>query len=314
MTDRKTIDMNAVRIHAYGGPEVLTYESAPRPAPQDGELLVRVHAVGINPVDWKMREGYMKDVWPVQFPLTIGFDVAGTVEEVGAGVTEFAPGDAVVAMTMSGGYAEYAVLPASSAARKPQALGFVQAASLPVAALTAWQALFDHAELTAGQTVLIHAAAGGVGHLAVQFAKHKGARVIATASARNQDFVRSLGADEVVDYSADKFEDTARNVDVVLDTMGGDTQERSWGVLKPSGILVSIADESTDKNAQAHGKRGMMMHAGPNAAQLAEIAALVDAGAVKTEIERVLPLAEARQAHEISQAGHVRGKLVLQVA
>ncbi len=307
-------DMKAVRIHAYGGPDVLAYEDAPRPAPKDGEILVRIHAAGVNPVDWKVCEGYMKEVWPAQFPLILGYDVAGTVEAVGANVTEFAIGDAVFSMIRSGGYAEYAAFPATSAARKPQSLDFVGAASLPLAALTAWQALFDHARLAAGQTVLIHAAAGGVGHLAVQIAKDKGAHVIATASARNQDFVRSLGADQVIDYSADKFEDMVHDVDVVLDTMGGDTQERSWGVLRPSGILVSIVSPDTQQQAKAHGKRGLVMLAQDSGAQLAEIAALIDAGKLKPHVERVFALAEARQAQEISQQGHVRGKLVLQVA
>ncbi len=307
-------DMKAVRIHAYGGPEVLQYEEAPRPAPQDGEILVRVQACGINPVDWKVREGYMKDVWPAQFPLILGCDVAGTVEQVGANVTEFAAGDAVYALVPSGGYAEYASFPASIAARKPETLDFVQTASLPVAALTAWQALFDHAHLEAGQSVLIHAASGGVGHLAVQFAKNKGAHVVATASARNHDFVRSLGADEVLDYNTTKFEDVVHDMDVVFDTMGGDTQERSWGVLKPGGILVSIVSPDTETQAQAHGRRGVNMHAEPSAVQLAEIASLIDAGKVKPHVERTFPLAEARAAQETSQAGHVRGKIILQVS
>ncbi len=307
-------DMKAVRIHAYGDPKVLKYEEAPRPTPQDGEILLRVHAAGVNPVDWKIREGYLKDAFPAQFPLVLGFDVAGTVEAVGAGVTEFAPGDAVYADVRSGGYAEYVISPAKVAARKPQALDFVQAASLPVAALTAWQALFDHAHLEVGQTVLIHAASGGVGHLAVQFAKDKGAHVIATASARNHEFVKGLGADELIDYNTTKFETVAHDVDVVLDTIGGDTQERSWGVLKPGGILVSIVDPDTEKHAQAHGRRGVIFHAEDSGAQLAQIAGMADAGKLKPYVERVFPLSEARQAHETSQGGHVRGKLVLQVA
>lgn len=307
-------DMKAVQIHAYGGPEVLKYEDAPRPTAQAGEILVRVHAAGVNPVDWKVREGYLKEMMPVQFPLILGYDVAGTVEAVGAGVTEFAPGDAVYADMKGGGYAEYVAFPATNAARKPQSLDFAGAASLPVAALTAWQALFDHAHLTAGQTVLIHAASGGVGHLAVQLAKNKGAHVIATASARNHDFVRSLGADEVIDYNTIQFEDVAHDVDVVFDTMGGDTQERSWGVLKPGGILVSIVSPDTEQQAQAHGKRGVIFHAQDSGAQLTEIAALIDAGKLKPHVERVFALADVRQAHETSQGGHVRGKVVLQVA
>ncbi len=307
-------DMKAVQIHAYGGPEVLKYEDVPRPAPQAGEILLRIQAAGVNPVDWKVREGYMKDVMPMQFPLILGYDVAGTVEEVGAGVTQFAVGDAVYADIKSGGYAEYVAFPAKEAARKPQTLDFTGTASLPVAALTAWQALFDHAHLEAGQAVLIHAGSGGVGHLAVQLAKNKGAHVIATASSQNHDFVRSLGADEVIDYNTTKFEDVVHDVDVVFDTMGGETQERSWGVLKPGGILVSIVSPDTEQKAKAHGKRGLMMMAQNNTAQLTELAALIDAGKLKPHVERVFPLAEARQAQETSQGGHVRGKIVLQVA
>lgn len=307
-------DMKAVRVHAYGGLDVLRYEDAPKPAPNEGEILVRIHAAGVNPVDWKVRDGYMKDVWPAQFPLTLGYDVAGTVEEVGAGVSEFAIGDAVYTLIRNGGYAEYAAFPAKDTARKPQTLDFVQTASLPLAALTAWQALFDHAHLEAGQSVLVHAASGGVGHFAVQLAKNKGAQVVATASARNHDFVRSLGADEVIDYNTTQFEDVVHDMDVVLDTMGGETQKRSWNVLKPGGILVSIVSPDTEKQAQAHNKRGVNFHAQPSAVQLGEIAALIDAGKMKPHVERTFPLAEARAAQETSQTGHVRGKIVLQVS
>ncbi len=307
-------DMKAVQIHAYGGPEALTYEDAPRPEPQGGEILVRVHAAGVNPVDWKVREGYLKDMMPAQFPLILGYDIAGIVEAVGAGVTEFAAGDAVYADMKGGGYAEYVAFPAEYAARKPQTLDFVQAASLPVAALTAWQALFDHGHLEAGQTVLIHGGAGGVGHLAVQLAKSKGAHVIATASAHNHDFVRNFGADEVIDYTTARFEDHVQGIDMVLDTMGGETQERSWGVLKSGGILVSTVSPDTEQQGQAHGKRGVMMQAQDSGAQLAQIAALVDAGKLKPHVEQVFALADARQAQEASQKGHTRGKIVLQAA
>ena len=208
----------------------------------------------------------------------------------------------------------YVAFPANMAAPKPQTLNFVQAASVPVAALTAWQALFDHGGLQAGQTVLIHAAAGGVGSFAVQFAHAIGARVIGTASARNGDFVLGLGADVFVDYTATRFEDVAREVDVVFDTIGSETQERSWGVLKPGGILVSIVDPSTGQTAQQHGARGAFFSAASNAAQLTEIGRMIDGGQVKTHVETILPLSKAAQAHEMSQSGHTRGKIVLQVA
>lgn len=304
--------MKAVRIHGYGGREVLVYEDAPRPEPKEGEILVRVRAAGVNPVDWKIRAGLLQSVWEYVFPLTLGFDVAGTVEQVGEGVSGVQTGDAVFANTPGGGYAEYVTFAADLAAPKP--LDFVQAASVPVAGLTAWQALFDHGTLEAGQTVLVHAAAGGVGSFAVQFAHWKGARVIGTASGRNLDFVRGLGADEVIDYTAARFEDVAKSVDVVFDTMGGDTQERSWGALKPGGILVSIVDPAAVQSAPAHGARGAFFSAAPNAEQLAEIGRLMEDGLVKTHVETVLPLSEAAQAHELSQSGHTRGKIVLKVA
>lgn len=306
--------MKAVQLHGYGGPDVLVYEDAPRPEPKPGEILVRVHAAGVNPVDWKIRAGLLQGVYQFPFPLILGFDVAGTVEQLGKGVSTVQVGDAVFADIPGGAYAEYIAFAAGAAALKPLGLDFVQAASVPVVALTAWQALFDHGGLQAGQTVLVHAAAGGVGSFAVQFAHAKGARVIGTASGRNRDFVRGLGADEFVDYTTAKFEDVAQNVDVVFDTMGGETQERSWGVLKPGGILVSIVDPSAGQTAQAHGARGAFFSAASNAEQLAEIGRLLDDGQVKTHVETILPLSEADQAHELSQSGHTRGKIVLKVA
>lgn len=301
--------MKAAQIHGYGGPDVLVYEDAPRPEPKPGEILLRVHAAGVNPVDWKIRKGLFKGGRDYTFPLILGFDVAGTVEQLGEGVSSVQVGDAVYANMRGGAYAEYVAFEAEAAAAKPASLDFVQAASVPVAALTAWQALFDHGKLEAGQTVLIHAAAGGVGSFAVQFAHAKGAHVIGTASARNHNYLRDLGADEVIDYTTTKFEDVVKDVDVVFDTMGGETQQRSWGVLKPNGILVSIVDPS----AQSHGAQGTFFSAKPDAAQLTEIGRMIDAGQVKTSIETVLPLSEARQAHEQSESGHTRGKIVLQV-
>lgn len=306
--------MKAAQIHGFGGPEVLVYEDAPRPKPNQNEILVRVHAAGVNPVDWKIRSGMFKGGRESAFPLILGFDVSGTVEQLGEGVSNVQVGDPVYANIPGGAYAEYVAFAAQAAAPKPKSLDFVQAASVPVAALTAWQALFEHGKLSAGQTVLVHAAAGGVGNFAVQFAHRRGARVIGTASARNHDFVRSLGADEVIDYTTARFEDVAKNVDVVFDTMGGETQERSWGVLKPGGILVSVVNPATGQAAEAHGARGTFFSANSSAEQLAEIGRMIDGGQVKTHVETILPLSEARQAHEMSQSGHTRGKIVLQVA
>jgi NADPH:quinone reductase-like Zn-dependent oxidoreductase len=242
--------MKAVVIRSYGGREVLDVEEVPVPGIADDEVLIRVHAAGVNPVDWKVRAGYLKEMLPYEFPLTLGWDVSGTVAEAGSNVTGFSTGDEVYALadiSRNGAYAEFIVVKADGVALKPDSLDHVHAASVPLAALTAWQALFDTADLSRGQKILIHAAAGGVGSFAVQLAKWKGAHVLGTASARNREFLLGIGADEVIDYTTTPFEDAAVDVDVVLDAMGGDSRERSWKTLKSGGILVSIVgppDES----------------------------------------------------------------------
>lgn len=309
--------MKAVRIHEYGGPEVLRLEDAPMPVPAAGEVLIRVHAAGINPVDWKIREGRLR--WRVEhrLPLILGWDVAGVIEVLGPGVTQFTIGDAVYArpdIGRDGGYAEYIAVRASEVALKPKSLDFIHAAAVPLAALTAWQALFDAAKLAAGQRILIHAGAGGVGSYAVQFAHWKGARVIATASARNADLVRSLGADQVIDYTQVRFEDEVRDLDAVFDTVGEEVQQRSWKVLKKGGILVSILALTVPDDAAARDLRSAYVFVQPNAAQLGQIAELIDGGHVKPVVETVLPLSEVRQAHILSQSRHARGKIVLRVA
>ena len=308
--------IKAVRIHAYGGPEQLVYEDAPKPEPAADELLVRVHAASINPVDWKVRQGYLKDFIPYQLPMIPGWDVSGVVEAVGSAVTDFNVGDEIYSrpdITRDGSYAEYMVLRASEAAHKPTSVDHAHAAAVPLAGITSWHALFEAGKLEAGQRVLIHAAAGGVGTLAVQLAKWKGAHVVGTASARNREFLQQLGVDEVIDYTSTKFEAVVRDIDVVFDTIGDDTQERSWQVLKPGGILVSIISPPSQETADQHGVRQAYVFIEPNAAWLTEIAGLIDAGKVKPIVETVLPLSEARQAHELSQSGHTRGKIVLQV-
>ncbi|HEY0603517.1 MAG TPA: NADP-dependent oxidoreductase [Herpetosiphonaceae bacterium] len=309
--------IKAVRIHAYGGPEQLVYEDAPKPAPADDELLVRVHAAAINPVDWKVRLGYLQEFIPYELPLILGWDVSGVVEAVGSAVTDFKVGDEIYSrpdLTRSGAYTEYIVLRASEAAHKPRSIDHIHAAAVPLAALTAWASLFDSGQLEAGQKVLIHAAAGGVGTVAVQLAKWKGAHVIGTASGRNRDFLQQLGVDEFVDYTSTKFEDVARDVDVVFDTIGGETQERSWQVLKPGGILVSVISPPSQETADQHGVRQGYVFIDPNGPRLAEIAGLIDDGKIKPIVETVLPLRETRQAHELSESGHARGKIVLRVA
>src|SRR5437899_7700252 len=257
MTMGEKETMKAVQIHAFGGPEVLQYEDVPQLKPRPNEILVRVHAAGVNPVDWKIREGFLS----ATLPLIMGIDVSGVVKSAGSGVTKYRPGDAVFGQVAeeSGGYAEYAVAMESDVARKPEALDHIRAAALPVAGLVPWQALFDTANLTAGQTVLIHGAAGGVGSFAVQFAKWKGARVLGTASGAHVEQVRQLGADEVIDYRKTKFDEVARDVDVVLDTIGGETQESSWQVLKRGGVLASLVQPPSAEKAAVHAARGFFV-------------------------------------------------------
>jgi NADPH:quinone reductase-like Zn-dependent oxidoreductase len=312
----KSQTMKAVRIHKYGGPEVLQYEEAPRPKPAAGEVLIRVHAAGVNPIDWLVREGPVKDVFPHSFPFVPGWDVSGVVDEVGAGVTQFKPADEVYSvpdLLRDGAYAEYIAVRESEVALKPKSLHHVHAAAVPLAALTAWQTLCDTAKLEPGQRVLVHAAAGGVGHFAVQLAKWKGAHVIATASTKNHELLRELGADETIDYTSQRFEEVARNVDVVLDPIGGDTQERSWQVLKKGGALLSIVQPPSAEKAKELGVRAAFVASHPNGAELAKIAELIDSGDLKPIVNRILPLPEARRAHELSQSGHTHGKIVLRV-
>ena len=315
----KSQTMKAVRIHKYGGPEVLHYEDAPRPEPQAGEVLLRVHAAGVNPIDWNVREGHMKDFWPHKFPLILGWDLSGVVEELGPGPAaagRFKIGDEVYSVpdpTRNGAYADYIVVRESELALKPNSLHHIRAAAVPLAALTAWQSLFDTAQLEPGQRVLIHAGSGGVGHFAVQLAKWKGAYVIATASTKNQDLLRELGADETIDYTTQRFEDVARNIDIVLDPIGGETQERSWQVLKKGGALFSVVQPPSAEKAKELGVRAAFVASHPNGAQLAEIAKIIDSGQLAPVIDRILPLSEVRHAHELSQSGHTRGKIVLRV-
>jgi NADPH:quinone reductase-like Zn-dependent oxidoreductase len=308
--------MKAVRIHQYGGPEVLKYEEAARPNLLPDDVLIRVHGAGVNPVDWKVREGYLKERVHHSLPLILGWDVSGVVEATGSAVSRFKAGDELYSrpdLARDGAYAEYIAVREAEAALKPKSIDHIHAAAIPLAGLTAWQSLFDAAKLSSGERVLIHAAAGGVGTFAVQLAKWKGAYVIGTASARNRDFVRELGVDEVIDYQTTKFENAVRDVGVVLDTIGGDTQQRSWKVLKPGGILVSIISPPSEDMAKAHGVRQAYVFIEPNAFELTEIAKLVDSGKLRSVVETILPLSAARRGQEISQSGHARGKIVLRV-
>ena len=309
--------MKAVRIHEYGNENVLKYEDVPIPEIQDDDILIKIYAAGVNPLDWQIREGYLKEIIPHEFPLTLGWDVSGVVETVGSKVTNFQEGDAVYACTnvmRHGAYAEYIAVKSHEVALKPKSIDHNHSAAIPMAGLTAWQGLFEVANLTQGQRVLIHAAAGGVGHYAVQLAKTRGAYVIGTASAGKHEFLRELGVDEALDYTSVKFEDKVKDVDVVFDAIGGDTLERSWQVLKPGGILVSIAGMPSEEKSKAHNVRSSYVIIQPNAGQLSEIADLVDQGKIQTHLEKLFPLQQAKDAHLLSQTGRVSGKIVLQVA
>jgi NADPH:quinone reductase-like Zn-dependent oxidoreductase len=310
--------MKAIRLHTYGGIENLLDEEVSLPSPGTGEVLIKIKATSVNPIDLLIRQGLMRSMMDYSLPVILGLDLSGVVAAVGEGVTNLQVGQDVYGVTdipRLGTYAEYAVAPSDKVVPKPKNIDYIQAASVPVVAMTAWQALFDVGGLSPGQTVLIHAAAGGVGSFAVQLAKAKGAKVIGTASTRNLDFVRSLGADEIIDYKNTKFEEVVNNVDVVLDAVGGETQQRSWGVLKPGGILVSITASShpSSETAAEYGVRAVAMVVHLEGKYLTEIATLLDNGTIKTYVDRILPLTEARQAHELIESGGTRGKIVLQV-
>jgi NADPH:quinone reductase-like Zn-dependent oxidoreductase len=298
--------MRAVRFHETGGPEVLRVEEIDRPAPGDGEVLIRVRAASVNPVDWKLQRGYMD----APLPGIPGRDAAGTVEE--SNDSRFSPGDDVFG-NIASAYAEYVVAPADAIAKKPAELSFEQAAAIPVAGLAAWQGLFDKGGLESGQTALIAGASGGVGHFAVQFAHQAGARTVGTASARNRDFVLGLGADEFVDYTSQDVSEAVSDVDVALDTVGGDVTATLVPTLREGGAIVTIASAPPEEAAAERGARAIMHVTSPAPEQLTRIAELVVAGDVRIEISEVLPLDEVQRASELSESGHVRGKIVLTV-
>jgi len=312
--------MKAVRIHKYGGRDVLVYEEAPLPEVAKDGVLVRVVATTVNPFDWAVRNGYVANYYTYTFPHILGLDVSGVVEAVGSEVKDFSIGDAVYARThpsVNGAYASFTSLPASAVAKKPLSLDYIQAAAVPHAAFSAWQALINTAHLSTGQTVLIHGAAGGVGTFAVQIAKSLGAQVIGTCSAQNLEYLLSLGSDEVIDYNVTRFEEVVHDVDVVLDLVGdiGDnTQQRSWDVIKPGGKLVSLVQFPSQEAAAEHGVQGIFVSADACDGQtLTEIGALIDNGQLNPVVSTTLPLTDIKQAHEKSESRHVRGKIVLKV-
>jgi NADPH:quinone reductase-like Zn-dependent oxidoreductase len=308
--------MKAMRIHGRGGPDHLVYDEVPQPHPVPGEVLVRVAAAGIIVTELTWDVTYQTATGaPRPFPIP-GRDLSGVVAEVSADVTDVAVGDAVYAMLgygRDGAEAEYAIALPSELAPKPHTLDNVQAAAVPLSALTAWQALFIHAQVSKGQRVLIHGAAGGVGTYAVQFAHWAGAQVLATASARNIDFVRDLGADQIIDYATTRFEDVAHDVDVVFDVVGGDTLTRSWQVVRAGGVLVSIVSPRPTNQALRPEVRFVWFIVEPSGEQLRQIGSLIDAGLVRPIVDQVFPLAEARRAYEAGLHGHPRGKIVLTI-
>jgi NADPH:quinone reductase-like Zn-dependent oxidoreductase len=305
--------MKAIVVHHYGGPEVLKLEQTPQPQPKDDEVLIRVMAAGVNPIDAYIRSGrFGAD----KLPYIPGFDVAGVVAATGSKAKKFKPGDAVYAYPSEeqGGYSEFCVAKENEVSLKPKNIGFEQASAVPLAATTAWQALIDTARLQAGQTVLIFGASGGVGHFAVQIAKARGAKVIATASTAHQDLLKELGVDQAIDYSKTKFEDVVKDVDVVLEATRSDSMARSYGIVKKGGFVVSITSDPDQTELDKHGLRGASVGVHAEAQVLEELTTLIEAKKVKPIVSQTFPLADASKAHQQIETRHTAGKVVLKVA
>lgn len=308
--------MSAIRMHEFGAENVLRLEQIERPMAGRNEVLVKVMAASVNPVDWKIRKGGYPSVTQDTLPIVPGRDLAGTIAELGMGVSHFAIGDRVFAFLdiEHGGYEEYVAVPATQLAKMPSSLDFEDAAAVPLAALTAWQGLFDHGGLQSGQRVLIHGGAGGVGHFAIQFAKARGAWVATTVSSTDIELAQHLGADQVIDYKSERFEDVVDPVDMVFDLVSGETRSRSFGILKNGGILVSTLGIPDREEAARRNVRVAGYMAKPNADQLDEIGGLIDQGKVKIVVQKIFPLEEAAEAQRTLEKDHVRGKIVLKVA
>jgi NADPH:quinone reductase-like Zn-dependent oxidoreductase len=304
----------AIQVSQYGGADVLHLAQVQHPQPQAGEVLVRVYAAGVNPVDWKIRAGWMKDFHPMNFPYIPGMDIAGVVEEVGPGVTAFQKGQAVFGQAAAGAYAEYTTASVQKLTLKPESLSFDEAAAIPIGATTAWQGLFDYGKLEAGQRVLVQGAAGGVGLFAVQFARWKGAQVIGTASTSNVEFVRSLGVETVIDYTKTQVEQAVHDVDLVFDGVGGDALKSSVQAVKQGGRLVTIAGQPPEDQVKARTIQVSSFAAQVSAELLHTFAQLIQEGKVKVVIAKTYPLSEARQAQQESESGHGRGRIVLHIA
>ena len=308
--------MKAIVVHEYGGPEVLKFEDVPVPSPKDDEMLIKVVAAGVNSFDGVLRSGQYAKIFKMQLPWIPGYDVAGTVEKVGSKITKFHVGDPVYAfiyIPTGGGYAEYALAKERDTAPKPATLSFAEAAGVPSVALTAWQAVVDKGNVQSGQTVLIHGASGGIGLFAIPIAKIRGAKVFATASTANQDFLKQLGADVPIDYKTQKFEDITKNVDVVIDGVGGDTLAKSYPIVKKGGSVVSLVARVDQAQLDKYGLRGASLEVHPDSDQLAQIGKLIDEKKIKVVVSDTFPLAEAAKAEAKADTGHARGKIVLKV-
>ncbi|WP_438315516.1 NADP-dependent oxidoreductase [Sporosarcina sp. FA9] len=309
--------MKAIVIKQYGGSEQLVEKELQKPVIQDNQVLIEMHATSINPIDWKVREGYLKEMIPFEFPLILGWDAAGVVSEVGGKVTNFKVGDEVFARPAmpSGTYSEYVAVEEELVALKPKSLSFEEAASVPLAGLTAWQCLVDFGQIKEGDRVLIHAGSGGVGSFAIQIAKSFGAHVLSTASGKNEAFLKELGVDEFINYETTDFTEVVQNVDLVVDTMGGEILDKSLSVVKKGGRLVSISGEPDAEKAEANEITAESLWLNPNGKQLAELGELMEQGKVKAHIGHTFPLtAEGlREAHELSATHHAKGKIVIVV-
>ena len=308
--------MKAIRVHQFGGPEVLKYEDAPRPVPAADEVLIKVYASGMNPVDWKMRAGLAESLFPIQLPFIPGWDVSGEIEEVGSDILIFKKGDEVYGrpdVTRDGTYAEYVAVKANQINFKPKSINHDKASAVPLAGLTAWQGLFDYGHLEEGQKVLIHAAAGGVGSFAVQLAKWKGAYVIGTSSEENIGFLFDLGADEALDYKTVKFEDRLKDVDLVFDLIGGDTQQRSLKIIKKGGRLITTVQPKYQEEAKANDIHMEVFMTQSLPEELEQLGNLIDSGKIKPVVTRTFPLKDAAEAQKEIEKGHTRGKMVLTV-
>lgn len=313
-TTNKT-EMKAARIHQYGGSVEIKLEKVAIPEPAEGEVLIKIYAAGVNPIDWKIREGYLAELIPHKLPLTLGWDFSGEIVSLGKNANKWRISDAVYArpdFSKNGAYAEYIVVSEDEIASKPRTLSWQKSAAVPLVTLTAWQALNDLSAVKQGDRILIHAGAGGVGIAAIQLAKQAGATVYTTSSSKNSAFLKELGADEVIDYTQEDFS-TLEDLDMVFDTMGGAVLEKSWGTLKKGASLVSVAEVPSEELAAKYEVSASFCFVQANPEQLSKISTLIDSGKLKVEIDSVFQLDDIAQAHQRSESGHARGKIIIQV-